>query len=428
MIDFEYDNLFKIKEPHGLTPLMFEAFHGRISETLERIHSRQQGFYRVVDDETAIETIERFAESFQGKFKTIVVLGIGGSALGTLCLHQSLMPFFKYGSPRFHILDNIDPELLHALRQKITLADTLFIVASKSGWTVETLAQYFYFREEVIQSGHALEDHFVFITDPENGLLRKIAQEHPTLKTFAVPQNVGGRFSVLTATGLLPAALMGLDLRALLQGARTMRERFLNPSWNENLPFQLATIQYLLGQQGKIINVLMPYSERLIRFADWYRQLLSESIGKAINERGEPVHVGLTPINALGVTDQHSQLQLYNEGPNDKFFIFVSVKDQGPEIAIPNPYPHESTFNFLKGVSFNRLIHTELHGTAQSLTENDRPNMTLNLDRVDATHLGALFMLFQCATAFLGEFYGIDAFNQPGVERSKQLTKELLLS
>jgi glucose-6-phosphate isomerase len=182
----------------------------------------------------------------------------------------------------------------------------------------------------------------------------------------------------------------------------------------------------LLGAKGKVMTVMFPYSQKLIRLADWYRQLLAESIGKRVNNQGEVVHVGLTPINALGVTDQHSQSQLYNEGPNDKFFVFIEVQNHQTEVDIPNLYPGEKTVSFLNKVSFAKLLHIEKKATEQSLTKNDRPNITLSIDQINERTLGELFMLLEGSIAFLGEFYNINAFDQPGVELSKKLTKELL--
>ncbi|MFC1748502.1 glucose-6-phosphate isomerase [Pseudomonadota bacterium] len=385
---------------------------------MEKIHARKQGFYEVIEDEKVVEDIEKFASDSKGKYKNIVVLGIGGSSLGTICLQQSLKHLYvneRSTSPKLHVLDNIDPTLIAEIQDVIEFSSTLFIVVTKSGGTPETISQYLYFRKRIEDNGLSPTDHFLFITDPKKGLLRKIASEEE-ITSFEVPPNVGGRFSILTPVGLLPAALIGIDIRKLLEGARSMKDSFLSNDTETNLPFILAAMQHSLGQDGKIMNVMIPYSQKLIRFADWYRQLLAESIGKD--------GIGLTPINALGATDQHSQSQLYNEGPNDKFFIFLKVEDFGTDIKIPSP--EEESISYLKGVSFNKLIHTEMEGTIGSLNENKRPNITLTVDKVNAQSLGELLMLFMSATAFLGELYGINAFDQPGVELSKNLTKELL--
>jgi len=409
MITINTENLTKVEPTHGVQPNELKHYSS-VSEYLNKIHSRKQGFYEVIEDDSLISKINDFSKTVSAKFDNIVVLGIGGSSLGTICIQQSLTHLFE-NKPRLHVIDNIDPTLIRELEDVIDPQKTLFIVITKSGSTPETLAEYFYFREK------AAKENFVFITDPEKGLLREIANKE-SITAFEVPPNVGGRFSVLTAVGLLPAKLIGVNIEQLVAGAEKMKESFLNEDPEQNLPFKLAQLQHILGQKGKIINVMMPYSQKLIRFADWYKQLLAESIGKKPD-------VGLTPVSALGATDQHSQSQLYNDGPNDKFFIFVRVENQGPEIRIPNPFPKK--LDYLKNVSFNKLIHIEMEGTIQALTEKDRPNITINIDEVNAETLGGLFMLFEAATAFLGELYDIDAFNQPGVELSKQITKKLLL-
>lgn len=426
MITLNTENLSKISPKHGLSAQELENATNLIAGYLEKIHEKKQGFYSVIDDKKTVEDIKKFAKRAESKFDEIIVLGIGGSALGTICLQQSLKHLFENERasavrkhPRLHVVDNIDPALITSIEDIIDYQKTLFIIVTKSGTTPETLAQYYYYRQRLEKEGLKADEHFVFITDPEQGTLREIARKE-NMPAFDVPENVGGRFSVLTAVGLLPAALIGITIDKLLAGAQKMRDTFLsglNKNFEQNLPFQLAAIQYLLCQKGKNINVLFPYSQKLIRFADWYRQLLAESIGKALNKKGEKVNVGITPLNALGVTDQHSQSQLYNEGPNDKLLIFLQVANLGPEIKIPQLHG---------GISFNKLMQTEMQGTIESLTKNDRPNITITIPAVDEESLGQLFMLFEGATAFLGEFFGINAFDQPGVELSKQITKELL--
>lgn len=389
----------------------------KIAQYLDNIYQKNQGFYTVVDNEKFADEVIDFAAKVKGKYDDVVVLGIGGSALGPICLHQSLKHLHKNDQPQLYVLDNIDPILIKQTEDVINLKKTLFVVISKSGDTPETIAQYFYFRDLINKKGLEADEHFVFVTDAENGLLRKISKEEK-IPSFEIPENIGGRFSVLTTVGLLPAALIGIDVKKLIKGAREIRDTFYSDSVEKNLPFQLAAMQYSLSLEGKNINVLMPYSQKLIRFADWYRQLLAESTGKK--------NTGLTPVNALGATDQHSQSQLYNEGPNDKFFIFIKVEDFGLDVEIPAIYPEESSVLYLKGVSFKKLIHTEQEGTTRSLTQNGRPNITITIDSVNEETLGGMFMLFECATAFLGEFFGINAFDQPGVELSKKITKQLL--
>lgn len=379
-------NLHKVSPEHGLSHEEITAEHSKIPDFLAKIHARKQGFYNIVDNPT--DKIKEFAATNKNRYEHFVILGIGGSALGAICLQQSLTHLFK--TPKLYVLDNIDPVMIRELEDVIDYEKTLFIVITKSGTTPETLSQYFYFKQKA--------KHFVFITDPEKGDLRKIANEE-NIPAFDIPSDVGGRFSVLTAVGLLPAALLGFDIDKLLAGARTQRDKFFSADGNP--AFTLAAIQYLLSQKGKIITVMMPYAQKLIRLADWYRQLLAESIGKD----GK----GLTPVNALGVTDQHSQSQLYNEGPNDKLIIFIEVENLGPETA-----------------DFNKLLRIEKQATSESLTQNNRPNITITIPQIDEENLGELFMFFESSIAFLGEFFGVNAFDQPGVELSKQLTKKLL--
>lgn len=431
MITLDLRNLFAVSAEHGISKQDIAAEKKNLITFRERIHAKKQGFYEIIDDVGMVKEIESYAKSVRGIYQHVVVLGIGGSSLGTICLRDALGHLFdadraerKY--PRLHVMDNVDPSMILELEDVIDYAQTLFIVVSKSGTTPEVLSQFMYFKNRLKKEKLPVASHMVFVTDPEKGLLRDVA-EREGVRTFAIPPNVGGRFSVLTPVGLLPAALVGINIKKLMRGAKTMRDSFLTTAYTRNLPFQLATIQYLLEEEkGKSINVLMPYSQKLFRFADWYRQLLAESIGKARDLNGNIVHTGITPVNALGATDQHSQSQLYNEGPNDKFIIFLAVDTLAKTVKIPSLYKKDDRTAFLQGVTFNELIATEHRATADSYTENDRPNITVRINKVDEVALGELFMLFEGATAFLGEYYTINAFDQPGVERAKVLTKEYL--
>lgn len=421
MIQLKTENLTKIAAEHGLSADEMSSLNESLPKWLEAIQAKDQGFYSVIDDQSVPDSIEKYASDNKDKFDHFVVLAIGGSSLGTICLQQSLTHLFKPG--KLTVLDNIDPVLLREVENTINLEKTLFIVVTKSGTTPETVAEYLYFRKRCEDSDLTAKDHFVFITDPEKGFLRKVANEEG-IESFAIPPNVGGRFSVLTPVGLLPAALIDLNIKELIRGAQEMRDSFLSKDPSANMPFQLAAIQYLLAKKGKIINVMIPYAQKMIRFADWYRQLLAESIGKKLDNDGKEVFVGITPINALGATDQHSQSQLYNEGPNDKLHIFAQVQNLGENLEIPSS--EDESLSYLQGVSFNELIHTEMEGTVQAFTKNDRPNITIEIDEINERALGGLFLLFEGATAFLGEMFNINAFDQPGVELSKQITRELL--
>jgi glucose-6-phosphate isomerase len=407
------------------TKVKTDRFQSRLKDYLKKIEKANQGFYSVIDDKKTIVEIKDFAKKTQGKYQHIIVLGIGGSALGTICLQHSFQHLFEFKNkntrPKLHVIDNIDPVLIKELDDIIgtsnNLKKTLFIVVSKSGTTNETLFQYSYFRNKTDKANLDAKKHFVFITDPKKGELRKIAKNE-NIPSFEIPENVGGRFSVFCAGSLLPATLTGINPEKLIKGAKEMQQSFLNKNFKKNLPFQLASIQYALAQKGKNIHVLMPYSQKLIKLTDWYKQLLAESIGKKKNKKGKIINTGITPINALGATDQHSQTQLYNEGPKDKLIIFIEIKNYGKEIKIPS--------NSTKNLSFNKLIQIEKSATEKSLSKNNRPNLTIEIDSVNEESLGALLMFFMGSVAFLGEFHDVNTYDQPGVELCKKLTKQAL--
>ncbi len=399
---------------HGLPWTRLKEEEAKIPAFLEDFKARDQGFLTLPHAKPMLLLAKQMAEKKRG-YKDVVILGIGGSALGVSCLRDALKgPYWnlmseaqRSGLPRVFVLDNLDT--VADVEKLIDLEKTLFVVITKSGTTPETMAQYFYFKEKVSK------EHFVFITDPEQGELRRIGEEMD-ISILDIPQNVGGRFSVLSSVGLFPAALLGIDLEALLKGAEDMAKLFEMKEMELNLPFQFASIQYLLNwERGIPMTVLMPYSSRLHTFAHWYAQLLAESIGK----EGR----GLTPISALGVTDQHSQLQLYNEGPSDKLFCFLDLEhEESPQI----PEVSATSLRYLSGLRFHELLRVEKRGTAQSLSEYKKPNISVSIPELNAYELGQLFMFFECSIAFLGEYYRINAFDQPGVELSKKLTRQLL--
>lgn len=419
MIYLDYENLTKIHRDHGLSGEDILAKEKLIKEHLHQIHSKNPGFYNVIDDPAPIKAINIFAKKNEGKFTDIVVLGIGGSSLGTACLKQCFKKFSAEKSPALRVISNIDPVLIKKFASILDLSKTLFIVASKSGTTPETMAQYLYFRQKCREKKLTIKNHFAFVTDREEGLLRTIATKD-NIPTFDIPKNIGGRFSVLTPVGLLPAKLAGIDIQKLIAGAKKIRDEFQKEEIEENTPFKLATIQYLLSQKGKNINVLMPYSQQLDRLTDWYIQLLAESIGKQ--------EKGLTPVKALGAEDQHAQIQLYNDGPNDKLITFIEAEELADPLVIPNPHTDIPEFDIInKKVTFNKLMTLEKKGTEMALTENNRPNITIKIDKICEETLGELFMLFEASVAFLGEYFEVYAFDQPAVESGKKYTKELLL-
>ena len=263
----------------------------------------------------------------------------------------------------------------------------------------------------------------VFITDPKQGALRPLA-ERLSVPALDIPPSIGGRFSVLTPVGTLPAALIGIDVKSLLSGAAEMAKRCESPDLATNPAGVYAMLQWLADTTlAKKIVVFMPYSDPLRDFAAWFVQLWAESLGK---QRPDGTSVGSTPLAALGATDQHAQVQLFMEGPADKTVTFVAVEKRGADVTIPPAFSDVKELGYLGGHTLAELIDIEQRATAGALAKRGRPNMTIHLERVDAAHVGELMMLLEIATAYAGQLYGIDAFNQPGVELGKQFAYALL--
>jgi glucose-6-phosphate isomerase len=360
-----------------------------------------------------------------------VILGIGGSALGPIALRTALRPSgwnmldakARGGFPRLHVLDNVDPDTIAALLGRLNFARTLFIVTSKSGGTAETMSQFLIVHDRLMTAKLDLSDHLVFITDPKQGALRPLAQRL-RVPALDIPPNIGGRFSVLTPVGTLPAALIGIDHKALLAGAGAMAKRCQSDELTKNPAGIYAMLQWLADTQlRKSIAVFMPYSDPLRDFAAWFVQLWAESLGK---KRKDGTSVGSTPLAALGATDQHAQVQLFMEGPADKTVTFVRVGERGTDVRIPAGFADVKELGYLSGHSLGELIDIEQRATAGALARRGRPNMTIALDRVDAADVGELMMFLEIATAYAGQLYEIDAFNQPGVELGKQFAYALL--
>ncbi|MEM9559520.1 MAG: glucose-6-phosphate isomerase [Planctomycetota bacterium] len=381
---------------------------------------------------------KRVAAERAGRFENLVVLGIGGSALGNIALQAALnppthniLPAAKRRGPRLFVVDNVDPANLNAVLEVCDPKDTLFNVVSKSGETAETAAQFMVIRDLLAKHvGQDASDHVVAITDPAKGTMRTICDQ-AGYTTLPVPEGVGGRFSVLSPVGLFSAAMCGIDIDALLAGAAAMDERCRREDLAQNPAAMLAFLLVELGtKHGKPNHVLMPYCNSLYLMADWFRQLWAESLGKQTDRDGNTVHAGFTPIKALGATDQHSQIQLYREGPNDKVIGFLEVKDfAGPgtagDVTIPKGLGVEN-LAYLEGKSMTALLNAEKRATEYALLESRRPNFTIRFPKVDETHVGELIALLEVATAYAGLMLNIDAYDQPAVETGKKATFGLM--
>ena len=380
-----------------------------------------------------VEDIIATAKEVRRKFKYFVVLGIGGSALGpiavfnALChLHYNDLAPSKRRGPKFYVEDNVDPERMAALLDVIEPEKTCFNVITKSGATSETMAQYLVISDILNKAlGDKANENIIATTDHAKGNLIKLAKQH-NYKTFYIPDGVGGRFSELCPVGLLPAAVLGLDIKAMLAGAAYMDSICDKPSIAKNPALACAVLQYAAMKRGKNIGVMMPYADSLKLMADWYCQLWAESLGKNVTLDGKPCNVGQTPVKSLGVTDQHSQVQLYTEGPFDKVVTFLSVGNYRKEVVIPHGCEDIPDVSFLGGHTMNELIAAENKATAYALAKAGRQNYTIWLPEVNEFTLGELMYLFELQTAYAGAMFNIDTFNQPGVEAGKQATYALL--
>ncbi|AEB08219.1 glucose-6-phosphate isomerase [Desulfobacca acetoxidans] len=425
---------------NGLQEKDLENLTPRLEEIDQQIKTWRQegtiGFFDLPYQEETAKKINKLAKKLKEWCWDLLVLGIGGSALGAKALHQALChpshnlfpPARRSYHSRLFVADNIDPDYLYGILDAVELRRTVVNVISKSGSTAETIAQ-FLFVYSLLKGrlgADKVRDRIVLTTDPEKGMLRHLVQNEG-FPSLSVPPNVGGRFSVLAAVGLFPAAMVGVDIEELLEGARFMDQRLRSASISQNLAYRLAACYYLfLSQKARPIQVIMPYAAGLTGIADWFCQLWGESLGKKYALDGSIVHVGPTPVRAVGVTDQHSQLQLYMEGPPDKIITFLEVDKFQHTLAIPRLYPEMEGMHYLGGHSFAELLQAEKKATAFNLIKAGRPNLTLHLPEINPFTLGQLIYLFEVTVVVLGRLLNINPFDQPGVEGGKQTTYGLM--
>ena len=378
--------------------------------------------------------VREFAAMVENRFDNVLILGLGGSALGGKAVCEALLPPYwnfltkeqRNNYPRIFFLDNIDPDQMNALLKILDLKKTLVNVITKSGSTAEVMAQYMVLKDLMEKElGDDYRKNVIATTDKNIGILKQLSDQEG-YKTFYIPDDVEGRFSVFSAVGLLPFALVGINIEEITQGIKDMDLALKNTDINYNIAAQNALIHYLMDvKKGKKISVIMPYSNRLRFVADWYCQLWAESLGKERDKNNNIVNTGQTPVKAIGVTDQHSQIQLYNEGPNDKIINFLRVKEFDTILEIPNIFEYTG-ISYLGGKTMNQLFQAEADSTMASLIDYKRPNVTITIPKVTPYYLGQLLYMLEVQTAITGALYNIDAFNQPGVEQSKNYTYALM--
>src|SRR5581483_938739 len=376
-IQFDEKNLLAdvVGKGNGISRSEIERSESKALKALTAFRKSSEagkvGFPHLPFKDQVIKEIVKYAAEMRGSFDTVCLVGIGGSALGAWALDCGIRgphPVQRSGTserPRLVILDNVDPSFTQSALDSMEPAKTLVLAIAKSGGTAETVSTFLIVRDWMEQAlGEDAGGRIVAVTTDGKGDLYALAKSEG-YRMFFIPENVGGRFSVLTPCGLLPAALIGINIRKLTSGAAAMTHLAWQPDLQQNLALKSALYHWLAWtKHDKPIQVAFPYSNHLWGTAFWFRQLWAESLGKAHNRKGELVHTGQTPIAALGTTDQHSQVQLYIEGPNDKVFTFWAVNRFSTQGRIPKRKFGLPAFDSLAGDTLSRLIDAERRATA----------------------------------------------------------------
>jgi glucose-6-phosphate isomerase len=426
-VSLDYNFVMKSNLDDGLNNEELESELKLVEEGLNRLNgmveSNETGFPKLVDLDDG-EIID-FARSIQGEFEDMIIIGIGGSSLGFEAVANALLPY-NYNAlspdkrgyfPRFWVMDNVDPYKAYWILEHCNPHKTIVLVISKSGSTVETAANFLVVYEWLLKNNVDLMRSLIAITDPKKGDLRNIVSRFG-LKSFEVPENVGGRFSVLSSVGIVPFAILGIDIRELKNGGRFFIHN------GKKLYLKMTAIYNAYIKRGKKINVLMPYTSRLKSFADWFCQLWGESLGKRYTRDGREIFFGSTPVTAIGTIDQHSQLQLYKEGPFDKLITFIQLDKHDFNQELDGEW--YENYKYLTGVDLSRLLNVELQATEVALKKANRVSMKIAIDFLDEFSIGYLFMLYEYVVATLGIINNINPFDQPGVEEGKDYAYGIL--
>ena len=442
-LQLDYANVLDtaVGAAHGLSKAEIKRAEGAVAEVVTRLErewkaGEQHRYRSLPTDGEMLRQVRGAVRKYGGKFENLVVLGIGGSALGNIALqtalnpaYHNLLPGSKRRGPRLFVMDNVDPMQFGDLVETLGtgLKQTLFNVISKSGETAETAAQFLIMRDLLAKKlgAKALTRQMLVTTDPEGGTMRGIVDAEG-FDALTVPPGVGGRFSVLSAVGLFSAGMCGIDVAKLLGGAAAMNARVGVRSVTKNPAAMLALLLHAFYVRGKRLHVMMPYSYQLKDLSDWYRQLWAESLGKRHDLEGQEVLLGPTPIKALGTTDQHSQVQLYREGPNDKVFIFLEVEKFGRDVKIPRAKGVPAELKYLEGQSLGKLINAEKQATEFALVASQRPCLTIRFPAVNADTVGQFILLWEAATSIAGGLLNINPYDQPAVQTGKEFTFALM--
>ncbi len=430
----EYDHSLMFADRHGaaaMTPEEAKELWHKLgpvhAELVRQAKTGETGFFSIPARRQELRAVRDLASAVSKKYRTLVVIGIGGSDLGARALVRALKVPGRGMDVEF-IGANTDPEEIAALLRRVDLKKAVLNIISKSGDTIEPMSTFLLLRQELIKAVGAKRhrEQVIATTDAAGGTLRQIA-DREGYRSLPVPSDIGGRFSALTAVGLFPAACAGIDVKGLLAGAGEILEEFISQPPRRNAPLLFAGLHYeAYSRRTQHLTVLMPYAAALKELAAWFAQLWAESLGKKHDRHGHAVYHGLTPVAALGATDQHSQLQLYNEGPLDKVVDFIEAARFRDELTVPASFADIEGAAYMAGHSFSRIIHAERQATALSLAKNGRPSGTLRIAAITPRTVGGLMFFFQLATAAMGELLNINVYDQPGVEDMKRTMYALL--
>jgi len=385
-----------------------EAFDAIVKE------QKNIGYYALPEQD--ISPILKYAASIPKEITQIVVIGIGGSSLGAKAIYEFIKPTRKL-QRELYFFESTDPININNLMSNLDLEKTHFLVISKSGTTVETFSIYKY-----IYSMHQNAKSYTFITDP-NSPLEKYAKTIDA-NVLYLPDNVGGRFSVLATVGLIPLALSGIDIKSLLHGAITVKKSFFDQGYLKNTILKKA-VYYARNHNQYRINCIFAYSETLKYFTEWYVQLWGESLGK--KQRKSAFNVGLTPIGLIGPKDQHSFLQLIMEGTRDKTVTFIKIENFKDDLIIPDiSLKHLESLDTLNNLHFSKLLNMQCDSVLEALQEEDIPLDSISISEVNEENIGALMYYYELLTSLVGELIDVNTYNQPGVEAGKIILKQKL--
>ena len=426
-IKIEMGNYFSLEQKADFSSLQSKTFEAIAELYASKTDSKAMtGWLNLCKDEDMFFKIKSFVEKIrtEDKYQHVIVFGIGGSSLGAQAIIEGLKsPFWnrmsaakRKGFLTVDFIDNLDPQIIRNTLSRLKLDQTLFLIISKGGATVETLVPMLIAKE---WTGDNFYKQCAFISTEGKGLLYELSRKN-SAQFFSIPENVGGRFSAFSAVGLLPAALSGMDLDLIKEGLLGGYSLCQQQDLRANIAASIALCSYFSYNAGRNIFVLMPYSSCLKRFSEWFVQLWAESLGK----NGK----GMTPIIAAGATDQHSQLQLFNEGPADKLIGFVKISKHKRDLTVPDYSSEHPEFSAYSNHKVGQILNIELDATRRALTENGKPNFTIVLPELDEYYLSQLMFIFEAATSICGKLLGVNPFDQPGVELAKRYTKEALIS